>query len=456
MTRHRSAALLLGLMALLGWTLAAPVAAQLPVSAIPGEAPNLQDRVAAVVGDSIILLSQVQEEMLLLAESGQVEIPGDVRGQRQVMAEVLETLVNLQLILQAAARDSTMIPDEALIQERVDQQLEVIRSQFATAQAFQEALAGDGMTLSSYRTVIRDRISRELIQQLYLERRLREGAPVVIDEDELRAVFDQQRGQLQERPELIGIEQVLIQPAPPEASFDSAKVRIDSLLARVRAGEDFAALAREASEDPGSASNGGDLGWFRRGTMVREFEQAAFTLFDGQVSEPIRTEFGYHIIKVDRSRPGEVKARHILIRAQGGNDMERAFEVAAEAAEQLRNGADADSLSREIGVSDLPWELEVSRDQLAQLPTGYADALTNAREGEVLDPFQISLGPQSMVAVVRVVDVREAGEFTFEDVRDQIRARLQQQRRLEQLWDELRDLTWVDVRFEVDPGVSGG
>lgn len=455
MRLHRTA-LLLGLALAAGLVPTTPVEAQLPVSAIPGEAANLQDRVAAVVGDSIILLSQVQEEMLLLAESGQVQIPNDVRGQRQVMAEVLETLVNLQLILQAAARDSTMIPDEALIQERVDQQLDLIRSQFSTAQDFQEALAGDGMTLSSYRTVIRDRISRELIQQLFLERRLREGAPVVVDEAELRELFDQQRGQLQERPELIGIEQVLIQPAPPEASFDSARVRIDSLLTRVRAGEDFAALAREASEDPGSASNGGDLGWFRRGTMVREFEQAAFGLFDGQVSEPIRTEFGYHIIKVDRSRPGEVKARHILIRAEGGNDMERAFELARGAAEQLRDGADADSLSQEIGVADLPWELEVSRDQLEQLPGGYAEALANVQEGQVLDPFQITLGPQSMVAVVRVVDIREAGEFTFDDVRDQIRARLQQQRRLEQLWSELRDVTWVDVRFEVDPGVSGG
>ena len=408
------------------------------------------------MGDSIILLSQVQEEMLLLAESGQTRIPDDVPGQRRLMSEVLETLVNLQLILQEAARDSTMIPDEELIQERVDQQLDLVREQFPDAAAFQAALAGDGMTLTSYRTVIRDRISRELIQQLFLERRLREGSAVVVSEEELREVFEQQRGQLQARPELIELEQVLLQPSPPEESFEAARVRIDSVLAKVQAGEDFAALARQYSEAPGSGAAGGDLGWFRRGMMVREFEDVAFSLFDGQVSDPVRTEFGYHIIKVDRSRPGEVRARHILIRAEGGADLERALERGREVADALRAGADADSLHRELGVPDLPSELEVARDQLEQLPAGYADALAEVQPGEVLAPFQITLGPQSMVAVVRVVDIREAGEFTFEDVRDQIRARLQQQRRLERLWSDLRERTYVDVRFDADATAGGG
>jgi peptidyl-prolyl cis-trans isomerase SurA len=427
---------------------ARPAAGQLPEPAIPGEALDLQDRVVAVVGDSIILLSQVQEEMFLLAESGQARIPENPAERRTLMAEVLETLVNLQLVLQEAARDSTMIPDEQEIDGRVEQQLDAVRQQFPDATAFQRALSADGMTLTSYRTSLRDRISRELVQQLFLERRLREAPPVTITEAELREVFASQQGQMGQRPELIQLEQVLVQPSPSTASYEAARVRIDSLLARVRAGEDFAALAREFSEDPGSGANGGDLGWFRRGMMVREFEEVAFQLLDGQVSEPVRTDFGYHIIRVDRQRPGEVKARHILIRAEGGSDFAQAMETGAEVAEAIRQGARVDSIHREIGMADLPWDLEVARDQLDQLPSGYAEALADVSPGDVLDPFVISLGPQSLVAVVRVAGIREAGAFTFEDLRDQIRNRLQQQRRLERIWEQLREQTYVDLRFE--------
>ena len=79
----------------------------------------------------------------------------------------------------------------------------------------------------------------------------------------------------------------------------AAKKKIDEIDARLKAGEDFAKVASEASEDPGSKEKGGDLGWFKKGRMVPEFENAAFSLKKGQVSEPIKSSFGYHIIKVE-------------------------------------------------------------------------------------------------------------------------------------------------------------
>lgn len=448
------------LSALVAVGLAGPVEAQLSGgagSAIPGEPPQLQDRVAAVVGDSIILLSQVQEEMLLLEQAGQADFPDDARGRREAMATILETLINLQLVLQEAARDSTLIPDDALIDQRVDTQIDRVRSQFPNPSAFDRALASDGMTLATYRESLRGRIRREIIQQLFLERRLAEATPVVIDEGEMLQVFEEQRTQLQQRPEILSLEQVLIQPSPSESAYEAAREMADSLLERIRAGEDFAELAREYSDDTGSGAQGGDLGWFRRGAMVKEFEQAAFGLRPGTVSMPVRTEYGYHLIKVDRDRPGEVKARHILIRAQGGNDMAAAREVAAEVAEKLRAGAPADSMSEAVGIDRLPSELQVSREQLSQLPPGYAQQLADATEGEVIDPFEISgVGPQPIIAVVKVADIREAGEFTFDDLRDQIRQRLQQQKSLDRVWDQLRAEAYVDVRFQAVPATEGG
>ncbi|MFL6207659.1 MAG: peptidylprolyl isomerase [Pyrinomonadaceae bacterium] len=108
----------------------------------------------------------------------------------------------------------------------------------------------------------------------------------------------------------------------PEFDPKVARAKTEDLLRRARAGEDFAVLAREYSGDPGSKQNGGDLGWFGRGMMVKPFEDAAFKLKPGEVSDIVETQFGYHIIKLDerRMQPGangqpieEVHAHHILI-----------------------------------------------------------------------------------------------------------------------------------------------
>jgi parvulin-like peptidyl-prolyl isomerase len=105
--------------------------------------------------------------------------------------------------------------------------------------------------------------------------------------------------------------------AHPELDTKAQRAKIEGLLARVRAGEDFAKLADEFTEDPSGKGRGGDLGWFGRGMMVKPFEDAAFALKPGEVSGVFETVFGFHIVKLDERRTQgageEVHARHILI-----------------------------------------------------------------------------------------------------------------------------------------------
>jgi parvulin-like peptidyl-prolyl isomerase len=416
---------------------------------LPGEPADLVDRVVAVVGDSVVLLSQLVEEMQVVAQQPGVEVPQEPAALRVFMSDILETLVNVQLIIQEASRDSSLIPDPVAVEVQITRTMDDVRSRFPSPEAFQEALGSTGLTMNEYRENLRARIEREQIQRMYLQTRLPSVPAQAVTEEEMLQFFESQRGALQQRPELLSLRQVLLRVEASDSSWAAAERKADSLKAVIDEGGDFAALAREHSADVGSAQAGGDLDWFRRGVMVPEFEDAAFSLRDGQVSDPVRTMFGFHIIRVERSRPGEVRARHILISPPViSADLDRVRGVGQEVAGLMRSGADIDGLVEEYGDPDQPSEFTVARNELAsQLPPGYDQALRFAFEGQVVGPFQTSLGPQAFFTVVKVERVRAAGDFTFDDFRDQIRSQLQQQKRIERLWEGLRDRFYVDIRF---------
>ena len=138
--------------------------------------------------------------------------------------------------------------------------------------------------------------------------------PANVSEEDIDKAFEANKDKLPTRPAQVTFRQIVVAPKPSPAAKLAAKAKADTILNDLKHGADFGELAKRESMDPGTRELGGDLGWNRRGNMVREFDASMFALPPGQLSPVIETVFGYHIIKVDRVRPGEVKASHILIR----------------------------------------------------------------------------------------------------------------------------------------------
>ncbi|MDE3004792.1 MAG: peptidylprolyl isomerase [Gemmatimonadota bacterium] len=409
---------------------------------------DVVDRLVAVVGDSAIVQTQVQEEIQRMQLGGApVPVPGSSEYDA-LFDQILNRFIDRLLVLQAAARDSLLQVNDEQISQSVNEQITQLASQFGGQAQLQEALASEALSLAEYREILTNEQRVRQIEQLFYQSRLRDAPPVAVTEDELLERFQEARGQLEQRPKLMTIRQVVIQPTATEAAIDSARVRAEALLERITGGEDFAELAREFSNDPGTAALGGDLGWFRRGRMVREFEEAAFSLLDGQVSDVVQTDFGFHIIRVERMRPGERNARHILITPEKTEaDLGSARNIAMDVRQQAESGVSMTDLYEQFSDPAAPDSITFAFEQLSEFPPAYG-MLRTASAGDLVGPLEYEMAPgESRLAVVSVIQVREAGAYTFEDLRGQLAAQLQQERQIEQIIEELRARTYIDIRM---------
>ncbi len=424
------------------------------------EQAELIDRIIAVVGDSAVLQSELQEyvfriqtqgiqvpQCVLAWATGETRIPLDCPEFDEFTGQVLEQKIDEVLIVLHAQRAGITVR-ETDINEIVDQRLAAIKRGFRSELEFEQALQQAGLTPAEYRIQLAEQSRTELMTQRFLQQQVSELQPKPVSEDEIRERFELQKSGLGPRPATVSLKQVIFGAGPSEDSRLRAQETAEKALSRARAGEDFALLAREYSDDPASAERGGELGWVRRGDLVPEFEAALWNLHAGEISELVQTTFGFHIIKLDRIRGEERFAHHILVRPElTAEDETRAESLAQELAAALRAGADPDSLIRAHG--DPQERSTLTNAPQDQLPDEYKQALVGANPGDTLDPIKVTLGlPGGKWAVIRVTAISPGGEWTLDDVRQSVRVQLEQEKLLRTLIDELRKSTLIEVRFE--------
>jgi peptidyl-prolyl cis-trans isomerase SurA len=419
---------------------AAPLSAQLPGGPQSGE--ELVDRVVAVVGDTVVLLSDLFTDIEQLQAAGQT-LPTDPQGQRRLFEELLANKVTDVVVISAARSAGVQVRDEE-VAAMVAQDLANVQDRFPSEDAFREALAASGMTLEGYRQTLLVQYRDRAMVQRFLQMRLGAGARPHVSDEEVRAFFATQAGELGPRPTTVSFQQVVIEPRATEAARAAARETAAEVLRELREGASFEVLARRYSMDPGSREQGGELGWFRPGGMVRRFEDAVYSMRPGQVSGIVETEFGFHIIRLDRVRGTERQARHILIIPEVD---EAAMESARQRAEAVlaaaRAGTTMPELARQHGV---PGEnLVAEQVPLDRLPEAYAAAVADAQRGDLVGPFVTTGRQGERWVVLRVTERVAEGSYRLEDVHDQIVERLQEEMMLEALVEDLRRRTHISI-----------
>jgi peptidyl-prolyl cis-trans isomerase C len=264
---------------------------QAPAQPAPKPVPaELPDPIARVNGEAISKADFEKALQNIEANAGG-PVPPDQRD--RVYRGVLDQMIGYRLLIQETKNRKLAVPDEEL-----DKRIAQIRSQFPSEEAFKQTLAQQNVTVDQLRSDARnDLLVGNMLQT--------EVAPkVTVTPEQVNDFYQKNPDQFQQ-PERVRASHILVgfPQNADEAAKKEARTKAAEILKEVKAGKDFAGLAKQHSTDPGSGQNGGDLGYFQQGQMVPPFDKAAFSMKPGETSDLVESNFGVHIIRVADHQP---------------------------------------------------------------------------------------------------------------------------------------------------------
>jgi len=264
------------------------------------------DGVAAIVGENIILKSDVSQVVGITALQMGLDASKDKAALEKLQANVLGSLIDQKVILEMAKLDSIEVAEKD-VESALEQQIETFILRAGSEQMAETML---GQSLNDFRREywydMRDRLITEQYQQQLI-------MSVNTNRENVIDFFSNYRDSLPVFPIKMKISHLLVRIKPSENNRLNAEKKINAIRDRIIAGESFSDLAELYSADPGSKNNGGSLGYIRRNQMVKDFETVAFTQKTNTLSEPVETSFGFHILETTEKSGEKIKVRHILI-----------------------------------------------------------------------------------------------------------------------------------------------
>lgn len=260
------------------------------------------DRIVAIVGNEVILESDLNYQTYIFAIQNNLN-PNDPNLKRYV----LEEMINDKLILTRAIEDTIVVSDDE-VDRQIEAQVQALVRQYGSERRLEEIY---GMPLGRIKRELREDVKKRLMIEKLKQQKF---GTLTVSGYEVEQFYNTYKDSLPEVPETVELYHIMMIPKPVDSVEQAIYQKAKSILDSIRAGGDFKYFAETYSDDKATAKDGGDLGWVRRGMFVKEFEEAVFRLQEGQISDVVRTQFGYHIIQLIERRGEQVHPRHILFK----------------------------------------------------------------------------------------------------------------------------------------------
>lgn len=334
------------------------------------------DKIVAIVGDEMILLSDVQAQAMVLAQQDPRLDPNDPVLQKRI----LDQLINEKLVLIKAKEDSITVSDEE-IDQQWDFRLKALVQHYGSEKRIEDIY---GMSIARLKAEYRDEIKKFLLTEKMKEKKF---GNIKVSEREVKEFYEQYKDSLPTIPEQVELYHIVKSFTPPEEvrrqKFELAKRVRDSIIQT----GDFVRFVKAYSEDLSTVNSGGELGWVPRGRFFPEFEQAAFNLQMREVSHPVETPLGFHIIQLLGKSKDSILVRHIL------------FKITPTEEEIAKTKRFLDSV-RTLFYSGIPFE---------ELAKKFSDEMETRGAGGFLGRFPIDNLPEN---IRRVIDTLSPGNVS--------------------------------------------
>jgi peptidyl-prolyl cis-trans isomerase SurA len=262
--------------------------------------PRTLDKIAGVVGGSIILQSDIEMKYAQYLIQGNQPNPS-------IKCYIVQQLFTQKLLAQQAVIDSVTVKDDEVDNE-LDRRMRGMTSRAGGQDRLEQFL---GRSLIQYKDEIRPELQEEMVAN---NMRHKITEKVNVTPQDVKKYFNSlKKDSLPTYNKEVEVGEISFTPKLDKAEKEAYRQKAEDLLKRVKNGEDFGTLARLYSQDPGSAPDGGDLGFADRSTFVKEFASYAFRLKAGEISPVFETDFGFHFLQVIERRGEQVHVRHILV-----------------------------------------------------------------------------------------------------------------------------------------------
>ena len=265
------------------------------------------DGVAAVVDNKIILKSDLNQMVNMLAIQKKINPNENYETYSRLQKEVLGSMIDQKVLLKLAEQDTTIIVKDKEVEQSLNQQIDNLIYQAGGKKEAEKVL---GQTIKSFRSEfwfdMRDKIVSERFQQKKLNN-------ITTNKKDVENFYKTYKDSLPFFPLEAKVRHILLKPEPSDSIKKETKNLLYKLKNEILSGSSFKDIAKNHSMDPGSKNKGGDIGWVKRGSLLKNFETVAFTIKLNFLSDPIETEMGYHILETLDKKGDKVKVRHVLI-----------------------------------------------------------------------------------------------------------------------------------------------